>query len=535
MKKHRLIKRICAAGTALTLAAAAFAGTAFSTAVQAAGTPKVCMSLLAGGSALGLEFTLKLPEGEDIRDYSIDVNGQTFTEQTFSITAPNAHSMDEIYTVQICKHGEAFGAAKTISINDYLKQIKETESQSEFHNLADALLRYGQAAKAYWENGEMPDCSGISIENDALAFDREEFLKNLNCRDEADLPYTYYGMNLQLLGELKYNLFFKLKAGKTFEDAAEYLTGAQNFVVSSAGTPVDNGDGFVRLQFPVPAASLRERIMFTFANLGTAEVGPMSYITMAVGGSDAALASLCKALYSYGVEASRIRSAEQEPVPFPEGPHLTQYSYVRGCADLDDYVQNNGCAVAALTDDDYEKYIGGWIRITCNGQTMDALVADIMSLKKSENSSRKPGDVDMDLEHFKMLTGCETGDLEISWEPIENPLTDKTVSIKFKAGSSKYWSAVQIQNAPYSVKSVKTGDQELKIMRTNDDYKFRTYFFETPEGCGLGSDGSYKFTVTDQNGNSYLLTTESGFMLPATGELPQDTVVRCIKADIGTN
>ena len=494
MKKHRLIKRICAAGTALTLAAAAFAGTAFSTAVQAAGTPKVCMSLLAGGSALGLEFTLKLPEGEDIRDYSIDVNGQTFTEQTFSITAPNAHSMDEIYTVQICKHGEAFGAAKTISINDYLKQIKETESQSEFHNLADALLRYGQAAKAYWENGEMPDCSGISIENDALAFDREEFLKNLNCRDEADLPYTYYGMNLQLLGELKYNLFFKLKAGKTFEDAAEYLTGAQNFVVSSAGTPVDNGDGFVRLQFPVPAASLRERIMFT-----------------------------------------RIRLAEQEPVSFPEGPHLTQYSYVRGCADLDDYVQNNGCAVAALTDDDYEKYIGGWIRITCNGQTMDALVADIMSLKKSENSSRKPGDVDMDLEHFKMLTGCETGDLEISWEPIENPLTDKTVSIKFKAGSSKYWSAVQIQNAPYSVKSVKTGDQELKIMRTNDDYKFRTYFFETPEGCGLGSDGSYKFTVTDQNGNSYLLTTESGFMLPATGELPQDTVVRCIKADIGTN
>ena len=174
------------------------------------------------------------------------------------------------------------------------------------------------------------------------------------------------------------------------------------------------------------------------------------------------------------------------------------------CANLTDKAQQvigMGYGAVALTDEDYEKYAGGWIEVTVTelGLTFPALVADLMP--KSDNAGKDSGDVDLMKSAFDQLIGTDQGLYPVTWKPIASPISDDVLKVKFKDHSSQWWGAIQIEGYSQPIQSVKYGDTELLRMRDANNYFIN--FYEMPTGAEFGNSDSYTFTVTDILGNTF--------------------------------
>ncbi len=62
----------------------------------------------------------------------------------------------------------------------------------------------------------------------------------------------------------------------------------------------------------------------------------------------------------------------------------------------------------------------------------------------------KPGDLDMTPQAFFALAQERDGRIPLSWQYVPCPVT-QSISIKFKIGSSAFWSAVQVRNSRYAI------------------------------------------------------------------------------------
>ena len=529
MNLHRLTKKICSAGTSLVLAAGAFAGSTLTMSSQAAAQPQLFMQLIAGGADLGIVFQLVPPEGESLNGYSLSVDGTSQTPDSngkCTVREQYAQYMDDPFTLVIMKNGTQVGKGKTISVDQYLETLLDNDANEKFFPLAKSMLRYSEAAEAYWNGGNLPDCSDVTVSGTAFsAADKKELNTKLN---SMSAPVRYAGMNLTLNGKLQFNLFFKPTDGTTVNKALEYLETAS---FGSDGTASLNRDqNFVRLSTYVPASEMAADYALSLGAISM-NFSPSQYLAAAAADSDEKLVTICKALYAYGSEAKKLtgESPESDPLAGDEDEpeeevreaHLTGYDHSVGCANLDDYADEKQCAVVALTDEDYETYAGGWIEVTYGTKTMKALVADIMPLDDpvQQENGVVAGDVDMDFPHFKELTGASTGKFDITWKPIANPYySADDLTLKLKEGAKIYWADIQIQNFKYPIESIQLNGTTLNRDR-NPSNQFINYYIAN--NIGTGDNGIYTFTVTDIYGTSCTVKTTQVITLT---ENPQESI-----------
>ena len=102
----------------------------------------------------------------------------------------------------------------------------------------------------------------------------------------------------------------------------------------------------------------------------------------------------------------------------------------------------------------------------------------------------KPGDIDLSESAFAKIADPAKGRVTITWNYIECPVAGPIV-YHFKDGSNPWWTAVQIRNHRYAIKSVEYMDGNGTFKNVPRlDYNFFV------EASGMG-DGPYTLRVTD--------------------------------------
>ncbi len=482
-KKGRFItmpantKKLTAAAAAAVLAAAVFSAIP-TVCADTQSEPKVSMELLAGGSAIGMDVYFTLPGGDTLSDCTV-----TFDDKTPSVTAAEdgwkfsvseyAMNMTKPHELVIKAKDSSYNTSVPISVRDYLANFTD---DADYGPLAKSMLMYGGAAQTYFKvNTDSlasagitgADYSSVNIASDA--FDKTALASAL-ASDSA--PVTYYGMNLSLKSETVFTLFFKVADGSTQSEALSYL-GNFSFGEEAASAKA-NGQKFAEISLTVPAAKLTDSYTLKKGSI-SAEFSPAQYLAAAASDSDTALANVCKALYAYADAAKNFTPGGHDtPAALSDSfvtrtGRATTYNYSVGNAHLDDYVADHNAYVAALTDDDYAAYAGGMIEVTYNGKSICAIVADSMPL--ADNPTRKKGDVDLDPNAFKALTGQTTGDFDITWRIVPNSYAEGTkIQYHYEAGQI-YYMKIQPRNTIYPVAKfeVKIGSGSYTALTKTQD------------------------------------------------------------------
>ncbi len=109
------------------------------------------------------------------------------------------------------------------------------------------------------------------------------------------------------------------------------------------------------------------------------------------------------------------------------------------------------CALNSI-DYDNATACGGYIKV--NGQKGSVVLQVVDRCPEC-----KAGDVDMTEAAFAMIDDVVNGRVPITWEYVENP-NDTAVKIKFKEGSSQYWTAIQLFDINYPIATLEYLDAE---------------------------------------------------------------------------
>jgi expansin (peptidoglycan-binding protein) len=117
-----------------------------------------------------------------------------------------------------------------------------------------------------------------------------------------------------------------------------------------------------------------------------------------------------------------------------------------------------------------------------------------------------PGNLVISKPGFEAIVGKQSGKGPVSWKPVACPVEGK-VAIRVKEGSTRDWTAVQIRDSKFAIKSVKIqrdGDSEWKdLARANDNY-----WSATKAGAG---DGGFKLQITSVTGQTIEETVAKGW------------------------
>ncbi|WP_027395480.1 expansin EXLX1 family cellulose-binding protein [Aquimarina latercula] len=89
------------------------------------------------------------------------------------------------------------------------------------------------------------------------------------------------------------------------------------------------------------------------------------------------------------------------------------------------------------------------------------------------------GDVDMTMEAFEMIAEVIDGRVPISWKfvPCETILTNETIKINFKEGSSEFWTAIQFRNINHAISKMEYQLPDNTWKNTNRE--LFNFFIET--------------------------------------------------------
>ena len=182
-------------------------------------------------------------------------------------------------------------------------------------------------------------------------------------------------------------------------------------------------------------------------------------------------------------------------------------AYPVGNALLDDFIEENNMNIAALTDDDYHKYVGGFIKVQRGEKSVCALVGDIMPF--DDNPNAHAGDVDLNEDAFPEIANKTEGKVDITWQLIPLPTAaEAPISYAVKEGSNKYWAGIQVRNTTYPVAKLEwsaDGTSFTEIKRMDDCYN---YFVIEPNG-----KANLTFRITDIFGQ---VVTDENVTLPLT-------------------
>lgn len=511
-------RRLAACAAAAVLAASSCAGGAFSFAASAADGPEYKYSVLAGGDRIGMNvyingsgaFSNVLVNGDSWED--CDVTGSGIVIQL----AVGAAEMRKQFDISFSLGGQTY-TKEGISVCQYLQDLKADSSAAQYHDVAQAMLDYGYAAEDYFSDAAAgyaayglsaaPDFSGVTVAGSAYS-GKTAFNTAL-----ASEPVQYYGMNLTLLDQIRFSLYFRNTAEQS--EAIGFLGGST--LGGEAVVPIDLTPDYSRISLTVPASKLTEE--FAFANGSISETfSPVQYLAAAAAGEDAGLAALCKALYAYGEAVNNVSSVTPQEPELWESLEATSaiatfYDYGGafpvGNALLDDFIADNNLNIAALTDDDYHKYVGGCIKVQRGDKSVCAVVGDIMPLG-SENPNAVAGDIDLNENAFKEIADTVEGRVSITWQLIPLPTAETApVSYAVKEGSNLYWAGIQVRNTTYPVAKLEwsaDGTSFTEIERMGSCYN---YFVLEPNG-----NKTVTFRITDIFGQ---VRTDPNVTLPLTG------------------
>jgi len=465
---HKFRKMLAASAAAvMTLTSAAGALTMIS---AAAAEPSISMGVIAGGANIGVNIYIDL---NDISQYDITLDGEavvvteTDTGCKFSIEAA-AKDMAKKHTVSVANKSVSTDKKEAeFTIDDYL--LKIAEKDGAYKELTDAMRAYGHAAGDLFKtnaseiNATLSAAQAETAEGKINSYEKSFSTADYNTTlKNKKAPVTYEGMNLSLRSETVLSLFYLPAEGSDMDAALEYLKG---FTGCDTVQKQDvDGTEYISQSVSVPAAKMFDK--FTLkkgSDFETKPFGALDYMKTVVSGSyDATLKNVCLTLCNYAdavknfkEPSGTIRADSFEP----RSGRATVYQYQNGNALLDDYVKEHELYVCALTktgtraeSDDYANYAGGMIEITYGSKTITALVADSMQLDTDKNTTRKKGDVDLDPDAFKALTGATTGEFDITWKIVPNTAAENgNVQYRIKEGSNTGWAAVQPRNTVYPV------------------------------------------------------------------------------------
>ena len=490
LRTHSLFKRISAAAASAAIAAVSFSGVSAPLSASAEDGISLGMKVLAGGSQIGMAFIVSgAPDGFT---FSIDGTEQTPAADGSFLAPENAMDIGHRHKIVISKDGETLKESE-ISVVEYLQSLMQYSEYADYKPLALSMLKYGGAAQKYFgidltediQAAGDADIAEVDVNIDASPFDKDTFNDYLA---EEEAPVRYYGMNLSLLSETTFRLFFEKTTGVT--DAASFFTNAT--FSGEAATVANNGDRFMEVSISVPASKLTD--IFTLESLMVdQDFSPAQYLAAAQNSGDDDLALLCRTLYAYSVEAKKLAdNPPQPPQPSEEqwesldvfSGEATFYDYSVGNACLDDFIAANSMNIAALTDDQYHEYVGGYIEITRGDAKIGALVGDIMPF--ADNPNAVVNDVDLNESAFEQLGDKVEGRIPVSWRLVPLPTAENApIRFKIKEGANAYWTAIQIQNSTYPVKElqIKQGDTYVSLPRMSDCYNY----FLAENGVGTGS------------------------------------------------
>lgn len=155
----------------------------------------------------------------------------------------------------------------------------------------------------------------------------------------------------------------------------------------------------------------------------------------------------------------------------------------------------DGVYTAAMNADQYNtaQACGGLIKVTDqnNGKSILVRVDD-------QCPECTKGNLDLTYDAFSQLEDPNVGIIPIKWSYVENDVS--SIKLIFKDGSSQWWTAVQVRDHRYRVKSMAyrlsgSGDSYQTLQR--QDYNY----FIKPDGSGMGT-GPYDFKIKDINGQT---------------------------------
>ncbi|MEV4315639.1 expansin EXLX1 family cellulose-binding protein [Actinocrispum sp. NPDC049592] len=133
---------------------------------------------------------------------------------------------------------------------------------------------------------------------------------------------------------------------------------------------------------------------------------------------------------------------------------------------------------AAMNTADYEdsKACGAYVQVrTTNGASLTVRITNLCP------APCRAGQLDLSAEAFARLAAPSKGEIPITWTLV-SPATPKTISVRYKTGSSRYWCAIQVidHRNPVARLEVQSGGQWKQLTRADYNY------FLSPNGSGCG-------------------------------------------------
>lgn len=192
---------------------------------------------------------------------------------------------------------------------------------------------------------------------------------------------------------------------------------------------------------------------------------------------------------SVPVTSSPPPSPPPSPAPSPceEGPardgEATYYD-ADGTGNCSFDASPDDLLVAALNDVDYagSAACGACARVEGPDGTVDVRIVD----RCPECAA---GDIDLSPEAFARIAPLEAGRVAASWRFVPCAVSGP-IALRFKEGSSEFWTAVQVRNHRHAVASLAFRSDDALVEVPRLEYNYFVY------EAGMGP-GPYTFVVTD--------------------------------------
>jgi len=196
-----------------------------------------------------------------------------------------------------------------------------------------------------------------------------------------------------------------------------------------------------------------------------------------------------------------VRLSRPAPNPVHQGQATYYYATGAGACSFD--ASPDDLMVAAMNAAQYDTaaLCGAYVNVAGPKGTVTVRIVDLCP-------GCKAGDLDLSQEAFAQIADLAQGRVSITWQVV-SPALSGPIAYHFRAGSSRWWTAVQVRNHRNPVASFeyRTPDgQWVTVPRTSYNY-----FVQTSPGMG---SGPYTFRVADSYGNVLI---DSGIALVENG------------------
>jgi expansin len=190
--------------------------------------------------------------------------------------------------------------------------------------------------------------------------------------------------------------------------------------------------------------------------------------------------------------------------PFPLVNGKATYYAATGAGACSFPATPNDLMVGAMNDPDYlgSQVCGECVSVTGPKGTILIRIVDLCP-------ECKTGHIDLSQQAFAKIADVALGVVPITWKVVACPVSGPIV-YHFKEGSNQWWTAIQLRNTRYAVKTLeaKTGASFVALGRQSYNY------FVAASGLGVGP---YTLRVTDVLGHTL---TDSGIPFKADTDAP---------------